>query len=152
MNGLRIEPILGKDPKCGPMFLGVYPYDRLPKRFKTPALLVCNTGPPYAPGEHWVVLYVENSSYGEYFDSFGRPPDAPFRTFLDVNCNYWIFNDWHLHVQSAINRFCGHYCIFYCLHRCRGYNVNAIINKLTLDTGLNDYLIHQYVCYNKLLK
>ena len=94
--------------------LGVFPCDRLHKRFKTPELLVCNTDPHYAPGEHWVVLYVENSSYGEYFDSFGRPPDAPFRTFLDVNCNYWIFNDRHL--QSAISGFCGHYYIVYCLH------------------------------------
>jgi len=82
--------------------------------------------------------------YGEFFDSFGRPPDDPFRTFLNDNCNYWIYNDRHL--QSSISRFCGHYCIFYCLFRCRGINVNAIANKLTLDTGLNDYLIHKYIC------
>jgi len=145
MNGSRIESILRKDPKCRPMFLGVFPCDRLPTRFKVPALLVCNTDPHDAPGEHWVVLYVENSSYGEFFDSFGRPPDAPFRTFLNYNCSNWIFNDRHL--QSAISRFCGHYCIFYCLHRCRGSSVNAVVGKLTLDTGLNDYLIHKYICH-----
>src|SRR6218665_1344014 len=65
-------------------------------------------------------------------------------TILNDNCNYWIFNDRHL--QSAISRFCGHYCIFYCLFRCRGSTVNAIANKLTLDIGLNEYLIHQYIC------
>src|SRR6218665_3562783 len=73
-----------------------------------------NTDPHDAPGEHWVVLYVENSSYGEFFDSFGRPPDAPCRTFLNYNFSNLIFNDRHF--QSAISRFCGHYCIFYCLH------------------------------------
>ena len=51
------------------------------------------------------------------------------------------------HLQSAISRFCGHYCIFYCLHRCRGSSVNAVVGKLTLDTGLNDYLIHKYICH-----
>lgn len=96
INGSRIASILWTNPKCGHMFLGVFP--------------------------------------------------------CDVNCNYWICNDGHLH--SAISKLCGHYCIFYCLHRCRprGYNANVIIKKLTLDTGLNDYLINQYICYNKLLK
>src|SRR6218665_3966086 len=73
--------------KVSPDVSWVFPCDRLPTRFKVPALLVCNTDPHDAPGEHWVVLYVENSSYGEFFDSFGRPPDAPFRTFLNYNCS-----------------------------------------------------------------
>ena len=145
MNGSRIERILRKDVKCRQMFRGVFACDRLPTRFKTPALFVCNTDPHDAPGKHWIVLYMENADYGEIFDSFGRPPDDPFRTFLNDNCNYWIYNDRHL--QSAISRFCGHYCIFYCLFRCRGRNVNAIANRLTLDTGLNDYLVHSYICF-----
>src|SRR6218665_2186775 len=120
---------------CGKMSRGVFPCDRLPARFKTPALLVCNTDLHDAPGEYWVVLYVENANYGEFFDSFGRPLDDPFRTLLNDNCNYWIFND-----RNSISRFCGHYCIFYCLFRCRGSNLNAISNKLTLDTGLNKYI------------
>src|SRR6218665_2623799 len=86
----------------------------------------------------WCCTWKTLHNYDEFFDSFGRPPDAPFRTFLNYNCSNWIFNDRHL--QSAISRFCGHYCIFYCLHRCRGSSVNAVVGKLTLDTGLNDYL------------
>ena len=35
---------------------------------------------------------------------------------------------------------------FYCQHRARGKNINAITNMLTFDTGLNDYLVHNYVC------
>lgn len=146
MNGSRIESILRKDDKCGPIFLGVFPCDRLPIQLNKsgPSLMVCNTDPHDKPGQHWIVLYVEDSSYGEYFDSFGRPPDTSFRTFLNRNCVNWIFNERHL--QSAISRFCGHYCIFYCLHRARNKNVNAITNLLTTDTGLNDYVVHTYVC------
>lgn len=146
MNGGRIESILMKDTKCGTMFVGVFACDRLPTRLnqRGPALIVCNTDPHDRPGQHWVALYVEDSSYGEYFDSFGRPPEGPFRTFLNQHCARWIFNERHL--QSTISHFCGHYCIFYCLHRCRDKNINAIANLLTSDTGLNDYLVHNYVC------
>ena len=146
MNSSRIESILLKDPKCAQMFIGVFACDRLPTWINRvgPVLLVCNTDPHNKPGKHWVVLYVEDSFYGEYFDSFGRPPDPPFRDFLNRHCKRWIFNDRHL--QSVVSHFCGHYCIFYCIHRSRHKNVNAITNLLTLDTGLNDYLIHNYVC------
>ena len=144
MNGSRIESLLRRDSKCSSMFAGVFAIDRLPKTFQTPTLFVCNTDPHYEKGQHWIVLYVENSSYGEYFDSFGRPPLDIFREFLNRHCKYWIFNENHL--QSSVSHFCGHYCIFYCLHRCRDKNITSITNLLTSDTGLNDYLIHSFVC------
>jgi len=106
--------------------------------------MVCITDPHDRPGQHWIVIYVEDEGYGEYYDSFGLPLDVTFRTFLNRHCRNWIFNK--KHAQSAINRFCGHYCILYCLHRCRGGNVNAIVSKLAIDTGLNDYLDHHYIC------
>ena len=146
MNSSRLESLLQKDAKCKAMILGVFACDRLPKTFdkSKPALLVCNTDPHDKPGEHWVVLYIENPSYGEYFDSFGEPPNAPFRTFLHKHCNRWIYTDRNL--QSVISRFCGHYCIFYCIHRSRNKTINAITNMLSFDTGLNDYLVHNFVC------
>src|SRR6218665_635945 len=93
MNGARIESILRKDAKCRRVFLGVFPSDRLPNRFDSPALMVCNTDPHDKPGEHWIVIYVEDGSYGEYFDSFGLPPNAIFRTFLNRHCGNWLFNE-----------------------------------------------------------
>jgi hypothetical protein len=128
------------------MFVGVFARDRLPTKLKSdrPSLLVCNTDPHDRPGEHWIVLYVEDSSYGEYFDSFGRPPDQPFRTFMDRYCSNWTRNERQL--QSIISYYCGHYCVFYCLHRSRNKNINAITGMLSADTALNDYLVHNYVC------
>jgi len=146
MNSERLESLLRKDATCRAMFLGVFARDRLPKTIdkSKPALLVCNTDPHDEPGEHWVVLYIENSSYGEYFDSFGEAPAAPFRTFLHEHCERWIYTDRNL--QSVISRFCGHYCVFYCIHRARNKTVHAITNMLSFDTGLNDYLVHNFVC------
>jgi len=56
------------------------------------------------------IAYIEDSSYSEYFDSFRRPPEAPFESFLNQHCARWIFNDRQL--QCIISHFCGHYCIF----------------------------------------
>lgn len=145
MNGSRIEELIRRDEKCILAFVGVFACDRLPERISEPALLVCNTDPHDRPGQHWVVLYVENSSYGEYFDSFGRPPQDVFRDYLNRHCDNWIHNARQL--QSSVSNFCGHYCIFYCTHRCRNKNINYISNTLTSDTGLNDYLVHNYVCH-----
>lgn len=144
MNGSRIEELIRRDVKCRLAFVGVFACDRLPERISEHALLVCNTDPHDRPGQHWIVLYVENSSYGEYFDSFGRPPQDSFRDFLNRHCDIWIHNSKQL--QSSVSNFCGHYCIFYCTHRCRNKNITFIANTLTTDTGLNDYLVHNYVC------
>src|SRR6218665_1540495 len=88
----------------------------------------------------WKTLHMANS-----LTLLVDPQTPRLELLLNYNCSNWIFNDRHL--QSAISRFCGHYCIFYCLHRCRGSSVNAVVGKLTLDNGLNDYLIHKYICH-----
>ena len=145
MDGDTIYSILRADAKCSPMFLGVFPCDRLPSTINRnrPSILVCNTDTYGNPGKHWIVIYIENSAYGEYFDSLGAPPEAPFRTFLHRHCARWIFTDRQL--QSIVSKFCGHYCILYSLHRARGRNINAVANMLTFDTGLNDYLVYNFV-------
>jgi hypothetical protein len=144
MDGVTIENILRKDPKCSPMFVGVFACNRLPKWINTErsSLLVCNTDTYGRPGIHWIVLYIESSEYGEYFDSLGRPPDASFRNFLHKHCARWTYTD--NQIQSIISRFCGHYCLFYSLHVARGYNINAVCNSFSRDTALNDYLIHSF--------
>ena len=123
-------------------FDGVYAADRLPN---DPCLLVCNTDPSHKLGEHWVAIYVdEEGRYGEYFDSFGRPPPVTFRRYLDKHCMHWSYND--VQLQSVASRFCGHYCVLYCILRSRGINMRNIVCSFTRDTGLNDVLVHGFVC------
>jgi hypothetical protein len=144
MDGITIENILRKDPKCSKMFVGVFACNRLPKWLNTdrPSLLVCNTDTYGQPGIHWIVIYIESSEYGEFFDSLGRQPDVPFRTFLHKYCSRWSYIN--RQIQSLISRFCGHYSVFYALHRSRGLNISAVCNKFTNDTALNDYLVHKF--------
>jgi len=139
MNGEDIERIIRQHVQ---RFDGVFGADSLPNN---PRLLVCNTAPSHRPGEHWVVIYVDNEGrYGEYFDSFGRPPPMTFRRYLDEHCMYRNFDDRQL--QSVASRFCGHYCVFHCIMRSRSVDMRRIVSSFTRDIGSNDVLVHKFVC------
>ena len=143
MNSDRIQSLLKNDPECRDLFLGVYSRDNLPSDLPgDPRLLVCNTDPRGKEGSHWISMFL--GPRGEYFDSFGRPPDTHFRRYMDDNCHTWTFNDKQL--QSVISSYCGHYCVFYCMYRCRGVDVKKLSGLFTKDTGFNDCIVHEFVC------
>ena len=48
--------------------------------------------------------------------------------------------------QSVVSRFCGHYCVLYCILRSRGMDMCSIVSSFTRDTGFNDVLVHGFVC------
>ena len=129
------------------VFIGVFPSDKLPRFISRPALLVCNTDASHLPGLHWIAIFVDSDGRGEFMDSFGREPGEPFLSFMYDQCRFWTFNDRQL--QSVISSYCGHYVCYFGYRRCRGMNMNAIINLFGNDTALNDYLVHKFVCRNK---
>ena len=139
MNSEEIERVLRQ--RRVRDFDGVFAADELPD---DPRLLVVNTDPASRPGRHWVCICVDKDGRGEYFDSFGRRPAVYFERYMDRHCSSWTFNCRQL--QSVTSRFCGHYCIYYCVLRSRGVGMFAIVNSLTADTGLNDVLIHRFAC------
>jgi len=138
MNTEEIFRILRRT--CDKDFDGVFSADMLPKK---PRLLVVNTDAAHSPGRHWVCMCVENG-HGEYFDSFGRSPTANFEHYLNRHCSSWTFNRRQL--QSVISRFCGHYCVYYCMLRSRGIDMTKIVSSFSSDTALNDVLVHKFVC------
>ena len=134
-----------------PMFDEVYPSDQLPRRrIAKPTLLIANTDGSGKPGQHWVAIYVQGDGYGELFDSLAsRPIRKPFKAFMNSQCRKrWITNEAQL--QSAVSRFCAHYCVLYCILRSRGFDVERITRSFKRnDTGLNDVLVHGLVCDNR---
>jgi len=58
---------------------------------------------------------------------------------MNRHCLSWNFNDRQL--QSVVSKFCGHYCICFCVARSNGIDMRKIVRKLTSDTGLNDMLV-----------
>ena len=139
MNTREIEGVLRRARVKD--FDGIFSADTLPSK---PRLLVVSTDESHKPGRHWVCMRV-NDGCGEYFDSFGEPPTANFERYMDEHClSSWTFNSRQL--QSVISRFCGHYCICYCVLRSRGMDMPKIVNRFTTDTALNDVLAHRFVC------
>ncbi len=122
-------------------FDGVFSVDNLPD---DPHLLVCNTDPSDKPGRHWIAIYVDEDGRGDFFDSFGCRPNASFERYMNRQCLSWNFNDRQL--QSIASKFCGHYCIYFCIARSSGVDMCKIVRRFTNDTGLNDMLVHAYVC------
>ena len=145
MNTQQVQDLLRADSICSQIFQGVFSSDTLPSQ---PRLLVCNTDPSYKPGTHWIAIHVDRNGCGEYFDSFGRPPDKHCERYMNTYCRTWTFN--RVQLQSIISSFCGFYCCMFCLLRCRSVDMNKFVNLFTNDTGFNDSIVHSFIC-NKIL-
>jgi hypothetical protein len=91
-----------------------------------------------------VAIYIGNDRRAEFFDSFGMHPTVwHFETFLNENSRYWTHNT--KRVQSFYSDACGYHCIFYAVHRCVGFDVNAIANMYTKNNVYNDVVVKEFV-------
>ena len=76
MNTLQLKRALERDTFTKKIFGGVFAADELPKTFDTfPYGFVANTDPSTEPGTHWVAFYFPSRDKGEFFDSYGYPPE-----------------------------------------------------------------------------
>ena len=138
MNSVEIDRFL---PPRLRGFDGVFSIDNLPDDRR---LLVCNTDPSNKPGRHWIAIYVGDDGRGDFFDWFGRRLSHYFERYMNRNCLSWNFND--VQLQSIVSKFCGHHCIYFCILRNRGVDMRKIVRSFSIDTGLNDMLVHTYLC------
>ena len=144
MNTDEINRILRV--RCGGTFLGTFASDRLPARLppKRPLFLVCNTDPHTRRGQHWIAMFIDKDGRGEYFDSLHQDALPAFARYLDERCVSWKTNSRQL--QSAASRFCGQYCVFYCMFRNLDFDLARIESCFTEDTGVNDAFVHGIIC------
>jgi len=88
-----------------------------------------------SPGDH-----CRQKQNGQYFDSFGRPPSQTFKCYLDRHCRTWTYN--RTQFQSAASKFCGQYCVVWCILSSRTVDLSSLLSS---DTGLNDSIVRQIV-------
>ena len=104
MNTLEIDHVLKTHPSTRNVFKGVYARNRLPRRLNVPSALIGNTDPDDRPGTHWVALYIDANSRGEYYDPTGRPPfSRAYVNFMKKHCYSWTYNT--VRVQEDVTRF-----------------------------------------------
>ena len=147
MNTRQIKDLLQRDVITESQFCGIYAENTLPQMVKSyPCGVIVNTDPKDRPGQHWVAFYFPSSERGEFFDSFGHPPQvysAHFVQFLNRNCEHWTFNPRTL--QSVLTAVCGEYCIFYLMHRARGVGMNTIVHLFSVNYITNDQMVYEFV-------
>jgi hypothetical protein len=141
MESTVIDQVLKK--KCV-VYRGIYASDELPTTMCLPSVIVVNTDPASRPGQHWICMYFGEDGHGEYFDSFGVRPPNTFERYLNKHCTAWTFNNKRM--QSIVSKFCGHYCIWFCMMKNRKVTLYELERTMTEDTGLNDFLIHRFAC------
>src|SRR2546425_7720873 len=141
MDSHVIDRVLKKN--CA-IYSGVFACDELPNIGLRPSVIVVNTDPAHRPGQHWICIYFDEDGHGEFFDSFGQRPKRVFEHYMDKHCISWTFNKKQM--QSLVSRFCGHYSIWYCIMKFRKVTLTELFNSMSIDTGLNDFLVHRFAC------
>ena len=144
MNMLQIECLLKKDLKSKVIFKKVCALDQLEKP-TFPSAYVINSDPSSEPGEHWVAVYFDKCGRGEYFDSYGLPPTlVGFESYMDAySLSGWIYNRKTL--QAYFSSFCGHYCVYFILFRCRSVPLDVIVSDFTSNLTENDRFISRFI-------
>ena len=138
MNSHQLTWILRRDRYTAPLFLGVYPIDRLPTIRE--GIYVVNTAPHTHPGLHWIALFVVNDVI-EYFDSYGGDPLPRLRRW--GKNKGWVSNP--IPLQSPLTSVCGQYSLYYLLHRARGVDMATLLMDFGSDVDDNDKLVYDFV-------
>ena len=143
MNTNEIPEYLNRNLICRKIFVGVYPANKTPELRRLPALIVCNTDISSGP-----------VNIGSYFMLTKTIEEHTLTRWVDFRLNglryfrcelYSVDLEWEA-LQSVISKLCGHYCIFYCLYRCREADVRKLAKIFTKDTSVNDSIVHNFGC------
>jgi hypothetical protein len=145
MNTLQLECVLNADPVT--RHVRVYAADQLPQQRLTqfPRGLIVNTEPSTMRGRHWVAIWLDSAKHGEFFDSFGKPPEyyhRQFRIFLQKNNACANYNDRVL--QHADSDTCGLFALFYIAMKSMGSSLRDIQSYFCSDTRVNEAIVYQF--------
>ena len=138
MNTQQIDSLLKQDPHVGSSFRGVFACDQI--AYFESGSCVINTAPSTQVSGHWVALYVMGDSV-EYFDSYGG--DVLKSLKQKWRKKSWVSNP--IPLQSPLSAVCGQYCIYYLLHRARGYPMSSIVMDFGVDVDYNDQAVYKFV-------
>ena len=121
--------------------------DQLPRSIQHyPMGYIVNTDESHLPGKHWIALWFESPTYGEFFDSFGNEPafyHNDFKEILRLSVRNYIYND--VVLQSSDSNTCGMYAVLYIILKAKGYSLRNIQQLFTTDKRWNDQVMYDFV-------
>ena len=123
-------------------FRGVYSRDGLPDRMKNKECGIINLDSQIGPGTHWVAYRNVESTYCEYFDSFGLlMPNEVMKYFTTSGKRIFYSGD---EIQERDSVLCGYWCLYYLLERQRGVPMLGVIHNAKFD--MNDQTVnHRFI-------
>ena len=148
MNNTELEEKLFSDHRIRDIVGGVYTSDALPIHAKKgPLLHIVNTDPSYMRGKHWLVIYIGEDGYVEYFDPLAEATNSTIEHYL-----WRISPEGYLKITTALqgstSSHCGQFCLYYSYFRARNFGMQCIVNSLTLDHASNGYIVDHFVVNN----
>jgi len=141
MDTTTINRILRSLPSTQRQYAGCFPSDALNLPSRYPSAAVINTDESDQPGTHWVAVYMKSPSTVYYFDSYGIDPVANVEAFLS---RFAHRTENSCIIQSVNSYVCGHYCIFFLIHCCRGFSYEQIMSIL-LNQNNPDAFVANFV-------
>ena len=142
-----IDDVLSNHANTRIPFIGVFAHDQLPTKLicKKKWVLVCNASPIESPGTHWFALFKECDDVMELFDSIGGDPASYnlVEFMQNQQVEKCIYNS--VRIQSLFSNVCGHYAIYFAIHRCIGMSMEKIaamfsdINFIENDDYVNSF-------------
>ncbi|RLA25926.1 MAG: hypothetical protein DRR11_20385, partial [Gammaproteobacteria bacterium] len=96
------------------------------------------------PGSHWVAIFIDKNGTADYFDSYGLPPTTvtPIsRYFQGFRKQNWSSQN----IQAPFSSVCGHYCIYFILHRWKNIPFDHILKTFSPDCEENDEAITDWI-------
>ena len=123
-------------------FRGVYSRDGLPKQIKKDECGIINLDSQLGPGTHWVAYRNVESTYCEYFDSFGLiMPNKVIKYLMTSGKQIFYSGD---EIQERDSVLCGYWCLYYLSERQKGVPMLSVIHNAKFD--MNDQTVnHRFI-------
>lgn len=130
-------------------FDGVFPSDMIKDITVKPQLIICNTDPSTKKGEHWILFFFTDNCV-EFYDSLGKDLKYYGLHFIKfVNTYVTHYKQSKIRTQPFNTSFCGEYCLYYAYLRCKGYDMDYIINNMTSVSKVLNLVKNKFcICKN----
>ena len=150
MNTKQVWKALTLNSQTNAYFDGVYSSDTLKDIKEKPELIICNTDPSDKPGEHWLLFFFEGDE-ADFYDSLGKDLTFYGKEFVNfVNKYAKSVKQCKRRTQPLHSSLCGHYCLYYAYLRCKGKDMDYIVNSMisASDSDVVSFVYkHFYICH-----
>ena len=129
-------------------FVGVFPFDLLPKKPSGDFSLIVNTDNSTQPGDHWLVLSRKDSKI-YFIDSYGRNyNDLTFDTDFVKSMRNFIGDEQARYNQRWLQRLtsnvCGVYCIYF-IKELTKHSFKYCLSVFNENLAKNDQYVLNYL-------